>query len=165
MKLELRTERLRLVPCPRQWQPEELESALHVRVPREWPLLDLREILPDYVEQLARDEQLAGWGPWLMIDPGNTVVGDLGFTGRPDHDGDVEIGYSVLPAYRGHRYASEAVVALVAWALEQPRVSSVEAACAHDNTPSIRVLERAGFTRVSEHEDQIRWALGRATMS
>ena len=159
MTLELRTERLRLVPCPREWHPEQLEQALGIRVPRDWPLDDLREILPDYVAALSDDEQIGGWGPWLMIDAADTVVGDLGFTGRPDADGDVEIGYSVLPAYRGNRYASEAVHTLVEWALEQPGVIRVEAACASDNAPSIRVLERAGFRRVSELDGKLLWEL------
>jgi ribosomal-protein-alanine N-acetyltransferase len=159
MTLELRTERLRLVPCPPEWHPEDLEATLGVSVPGDWPLQDLREILPDYADLLSRDDQLAGWGPWLMIDTTDTVVGDLGFTGKPDLEGDVEIGYSVLPAYRGNRYASEAVVALVAWAMAQPTVSCVEAACASDNAPSIRVLGRAGFRLVSEQGGTLRYEL------
>ena len=87
------------------------------------------------------------------------MVGDLGFMGPPDEDGGVEIGYCVVPDRRGRGYASEAVAALVAWALAQPGVASVAARCDVVNVPSIRVLERACFLRSSESDGQIRWLL------
>ena len=100
------------------------------------------------------------FGVWVMIERGSTtVVGDIGFMGPPGEDGDVEIGYCVIPDRRGRGYAGEAVAALVAWALTQPGVGSVSARCDVLNVPSIRVLERAGFLRSSESDGQIRWRL------
>jgi ribosomal-protein-alanine N-acetyltransferase len=156
---ELRTERLRLMPCPGDWHPEQIEAALRIRVPRDWPLNELRDVLPDYARALEEDATLEGWGPWLMVDAADTLVGDIGFTGRSDEDGEVEIGFNVLPAYRGNRYASEAVSALSRWALEQRGVECVEAACARMDGMSKRVFERAGFTPVAESTVEIRFEL------
>jgi ribosomal-protein-alanine N-acetyltransferase len=87
------------------------------------------------------------------------VIGDAGFLGAPGADGTVEIGYSIVPAWRGCGYATEAVVALVEWALAQPRVEAVVAECDSDNVPSIRILEHAGFARTREAHGRLRWRL------
>lgn len=73
-----------------------------------------------------------------------TRVGDLSFKGLAP-DGSVEIGYGIDEAYRGQGYATEAVLAAVAWALEQPGVVRVEAETDADNHASQQVLRRCGF--------------------
>ena len=45
-------------------------------------------------------------------------------------------------------YASEAVRALIHWALAQPGVSRIVAACSADNAPSVRILEKLGMRRL-----------------
>jgi RimJ/RimL family protein N-acetyltransferase len=57
----------------------------------------------------------------------------------------VEIGYSVLPEFRGEGLATEMVAGLVEWAKHQPAVRQIEAETAVDNEASIRVLEKTGF--------------------
>ena len=63
---------------------------------------------------------------------------------------DAEIGYGICEAHQGNGYATEAVKAAVAWGFSRLRelgadlkiVGKVE----HENWPSRRVLEKAGFT-------------------
>ena len=86
-----------------------------------------------------------------------TLVGDLGFKGRPDDEGTVEIGYSVLPAYRRQGFAWEAVRALVKWGLAQQEVRRIVAECSADNGPSIRVLEKAGLRLAQAEGGLLRW--------
>jgi RimJ/RimL family protein N-acetyltransferase len=62
----------------------------------------------------------------------------------------VEIGYSLLPHYRGAGLATEMVAGLVEWARSHSTVASIEAETTPDNLPSIRVLERNGFEPVGE---------------
>ena len=60
-------------------------------------------------------------------------------------------------AWRGMVYdATEALRAVVAWALAQPEVTSVEADTTHANLPSQRVMERAGM-RCYDRNDQLRF--------
>ncbi len=71
------------------------------------------------------------------------AVGGIGFKGQPD-GGCIEIGYGLAPSARGHGYAAEAVVALLAIAADHG-LSRVIADTTVDNIASQRTLLRAGF--------------------
>ena len=87
------------------------------------------------------------------------AVGDAGFHGPPSDDGEVEIGYALVPAARGSGLASEAISLLVGWARSQPGVSRVIARVDPGNEPSRRVLERLGFERDGERGGLERFVL------
>ena len=74
------------------------------------------------------------------------AVGGIGFKGQPD-GGCVEIGYGLAPSARGHGYAAEAVIAVVAMAADHG-LSRVIADTTPDNIASQRTLIRAGFRLV-----------------
>ncbi len=122
-----------------------LADRLRARVPAAWPGPDYAEVLPGQLRNLENDPDAAVWSALLVHRADSTLVGDAGFLGGPDAHGTVEIGYSIVPAYRGHGLATEAVRALTVWAFEQPGVRRVVAGCAPENSASIRVLEKAGF--------------------
>ena len=87
------------------------------------------------------------------------AVGDAGFHGPPGEDGDVEIGYAVVPAARGNGLASEATGLLVTWARSQPGVRTVSARVDPSNEASRRLLERLGFVRDGERAGLDRYVL------
>ncbi|MGW1542932.1 GNAT family N-acetyltransferase [Streptomyces sp. NPDC002309] len=89
------------------------------------------------------------------------AIGGMGFHGAPDEDARAEIGYDLTEAARGRGYATEALRALADWALAREDVRSLFATVDVGNIPSQRVVERAGFVRVSEGE-QFAYALRRA---
>jgi len=164
--MRVRTGRLDLFPCAVDAaraaieDRTRLETLLGVWVPDDWPASDLRDFLPLYAQQLEAAPSLLGWGVWLMVHRAErVVVGDLGFKGEPDRAGMVEIGYSVVPAYRRQGYAFEAVQALVSCAFAQLGVSRITAECSPDNTPSIRILEKLGMRRLEAGEHLLRWEL------
>jgi RimJ/RimL family protein N-acetyltransferase len=68
----------------------------------------------------------------------------------------VTVGYGLAPGARGRGYATEALRAVVAWALARPEVVAVEADTTHANLPSQRVMERAGM-RLYDKSDQLRF--------
>jgi RimJ/RimL family protein N-acetyltransferase len=72
-------------------------------------------------------------------------VGDAGFHGPPGLNGEVEIGYALVPSARGTGLAADATRLLVEWARSQPGVRTVTARVEPSNTPSRRLLERLGF--------------------
>ena len=128
-QLALQTTRLELRPLPSaaaRALPDDRETAarlLGAALSADWPQPDLLDILPMQAAAAPSEER---FGVWVMIERGSTtVVGDIGFMGPPDEDGDVETGYCVIPGRRGRGYAGEAVQAIVAWALTQPGVGSV----------------------------------------
>ena len=73
------------------------------------------------------------------------VIGDCGFHGIPDDGEMVEIGYSIAASARGRGYATEAVEALIGFALLQRGVRRVRAETTRANPASRRVLEKAGM--------------------
>lgn len=74
------------------------------------------------------------------------VVGGVGLF-WPPADGAVEFGYGVSPSREGRGYATEAAMAIVAFALTAPDVVKVFADVELANPASVRVLERAGLLR------------------
>ncbi|MEA4999266.1 MAG: GNAT family N-acetyltransferase [Candidatus Limiplasma sp.] len=95
---------------------------------------------------------------WQACLPDGTPVGDLCFKGPPVH-GAVELGYGVLPAYRGCGYAKEMVGALIGWAFAQPKVYFVQAETEAENLASQRVLHHFGFVPDGEGVEGHRYRL------
>jgi RimJ/RimL family protein N-acetyltransferase len=78
------------------------------------------------------------------------VIGSIGFFGPPAVAADgvleAEIGYGLVEEARGHGVASEAVTGLL---LHTDRIGvRVRASVAPDNTASVRVLAKCGFTQL-----------------
>jgi ribosomal-protein-alanine N-acetyltransferase len=58
-----------------------------------------------------------------------------------------ELGYVLARRFWGQGYMTEAVRALVDWAVAQPQIHRVWAVCDVDNLASARVMEKAGMQR------------------
>ena len=84
------------------------------------------------------------WVHQIVVD--GLVVGDIGFHGPPGPDSVVEIGYSVVPAWRGRGVATRACELILeqAW---QDGAEIVVAETDDDNVASQAVLVRNGFHR------------------
>ena len=61
---------------------------------------------------------------WFIKTKYGSHIGDLSFKGL-NEDGSVEIGYGISEINQGNGYATEAVNAVVTWALKQPGVLRV----------------------------------------
>lgn len=86
------------------------------------------------------------------------VLGVAGFKGPPDAAGEVEIGYSIVASEQRRGVCTEAVAALLSFALDHHEVKLVSAhTLSGDETiASRRVLERAGFAGpISTEEDGV----------
>jgi len=108
-----------------------------------WPTPDTPDALAAFVEHDDRSA-LAGWLITRADD--DAVLGDCGWRGGPDLNGDVEIGYGLAAPSRGHGLGTEAIGGLVEWVAAQPGVRRIVAEVLADNLPSRRLLERLGFT-------------------
>ncbi|HET9847610.1 MAG TPA: GNAT family N-acetyltransferase [Candidatus Dormibacteraeota bacterium] len=161
--LEMPTTRLRLKAGTAQLldaavhDRRRLERLLGAAVPQDWPPAENLGFLRSVHEAVLRDPDLAGWGPWLMVlaeEP--ALVGDVGFKGKPDAEGVVEIGYGVVPAYQRRGLATEAVVGLIAWAFSHG-VRAVIAETEESNAASGRVLRKAGLRQVGQIDRMLNW--------
>lgn len=148
---------------------QALEEALGVDVPGSWPP-DLfgPEAMRFALAQLNRAPE-QGWSIWYVAtreDPA-TLAGLCSFKGRPDVEGSVEISYSILGAYQGRGFATEAVGRLVGWALSHHNVTQVSAETLPHLRQSIRVLEKNGFRRegMGSEAGVVRYVVKRAWLN
>ncbi len=165
------TERLELVPATLELAQADLAdrdrfaSLLKAQVPGDWPppLVDAHSMgwTAHYLEQ---NPDAVGWANWyVLLKEDRMAVGNVGFKGKPDVEGTVETGYSILEAYHRRGYAPEAVNALLVWAFEHSEVQRIAAETFPLFTPSIRVLRKTGFkfVGVGNEKGTIRFELTR----
>jgi RimJ/RimL family protein N-acetyltransferase len=114
------------------------------------PLMD--DALP-FFRELITSGETARFGAFLLVlRETRQAVGSAGFTGAPNDQGVVLMGYSIYPEFQGRGLASEAATALANWALDQPGVERVEATIRPDHATSQRVAANAGLRRTDRVE-------------
>lgn len=136
-----------------------LGRVIGARVPETWPGADFLRMLPRIAEGV--EETSSGAEPTRLVVhvADETLIGETGFHGPPDASGTVEVGYSILPAYRGRGFATEATRALIRAALARPEVRRITAECLDDNHASLRVLEKLELRRVGSAGGTLRFEL------
>ena len=105
-------------------------------------LEDAEETLEFLISQYESKE-----GPLVyavITKDGNRNIGYVQLV--PIGEGNWEIGYHVAKAFTGKGYATEAVEAVLDWALNQSGIRQVEAETEWENRKSQRVLEKCGFS-------------------
>ncbi len=110
----------------------------------DWP----HEDTADAFRPLAEHPLHTGDGTFLLVED-DVVVGDCGWFGPPDEDGEAEIGYGLAPSARGRGVGTAGVALLLAWAGERG-ARTVRAEVLPGNLPSLRLLAGLGFTDVGE---------------
>jgi ribosomal-protein-alanine N-acetyltransferase len=164
--LQLQTERLILQPISLEaikaalYTRPALGSLINATVPENWPNPDLLDILPFFEKELERNPNDGEWVGWFALERNTrTLIGDLGFKGRPDFSGTIELGYGLLPQFRGMGYATEAAHALLDWAFRQPKVARVVAECEVENIASSGVLRKLGMQNLGRDDTLFKWEI------
>lgn len=104
-----------------------------------------------------RDQVLAdpAWEPWslraMVLREEKRMVGFTSFHGPPGVNnlsmpGAAEVGYTVFSEFRCRGYATETCRAMLEWAQSVHGVRHFISGIEPSNTPSIRVIEKLGFT-------------------
>lgn len=159
-QLLLETRRLRLVAADASLirmelvDREALCAALGCAMPPDWPPpLNDEASFAYFLGKMERNPSFIGWGYWYVIESApNEAIGISGLKGRPDESGQVEIGYSIVPARQRSGFASEAVAALIGWCKERG-ARSIVGETFPDLVGSIRVMEKNGFVFAGEGSD------------
>lgn len=124
--------------------------------PPQWPPdLNDDDSYGHFRNALRNDRQARNWGLYYLIDleAGRRLVGCGGYIGPPDDNGTVEIGYSILSAYRRQGYATGLCRLLIDYAFRDERVTRVIANTYPHLAPSIGAMEKCGFTFEGENPD------------
>lgn len=158
MRNRLQTSRLELVAAtPEHIHAELLASValgaiLDADVGPGWPPGEYdRGAQEFFLERLQKGgTDAAGWYSWYALARNNATgrniaIGAGGYCGPPGEEGEVEIGFSVLPQQQRRNYATEMAAALILNAFADPRVHAVIAHAAGENAASRSVLRKCCF--------------------
>jgi len=162
----LRTNHLELVAatfdhvCAEIESPERLASLLGVQVSSGWPPGEYDRSAQEFFRYRLEEGGISavGWYGWYALlreGAGNssTLVGAGGYVGPPNEEGEVEIGFSMMPLWQGAGYATEMAKALIANALSDVRVQKIVAHTTPQNAASLKVLMKCGFQYIcKDHE-------------
>jgi RimJ/RimL family protein N-acetyltransferase len=148
----IRTERLRL----RRSLPEDADAISAYRsdpdVHRQqgWERTDPESVRADIEEMAPRSPGESGGWVQFSVEEFETgrLVGDVGLSPADGEPGVIKVGYTMDPAFQRRGYATEAVGALVAYALDTLGADVVRAYADADNAASIRVAEKVGMRLV-----------------
>lgn len=153
--MHIKTKRLTLVACT-----ENMIPIMHKQFYNNGPEIER------HLNALAGDPTLLQWGSWLIIrESDQAIVGDIGFKGKPNSVKQVEIGYGLLQQYCHNGYATEAVAALIKWALGMDKVDKIVAETEKENWRSMRVLEKVGMQKTNETARMVYWGVGKTATS
>lgn len=115
---------------------KEVEN-IGIKIDENWPREDTKDILPIILESLEESKIPSGFEAWMIVKKDNMqVIGDIGFHGKPDEKGEVEVGYGLVDNERGNGIGFESLQAIIKWAISQTNVKVIKADCLIENKPS-----------------------------
>jgi ribosomal-protein-alanine N-acetyltransferase len=85
--------------------------------------------------------------PCVIVDGDGTIIGRPNLKDIDQRAGIAEIGYRIAESHAGNGLATDAVRFLIELARREWQLKQLCAYVAHQNTASIRVLEKCSFTR------------------
>jgi RimJ/RimL family protein N-acetyltransferase len=151
--IRLRTERLELALATAATAQAaaggdlgRLGSLLEGTVAADWPPEHVSDALPRVADDLERAPATQGFGMYFIVTRApRLLIGTCGLY-APQQNGVVCLGYSIVPSQQRRGYATEAAQGLIGFAFSDPSVKRVIAETYPELRPSIRVLEKCGFT-------------------
>jgi len=166
----IHTDRLMLVPVTLEitralldGNSSEIEK-LGIRTDKRWPRRETRDVLPMINRSLEKDGIPSGFEFWMIVKKDNMhVIGDIGFHGKPNEKGEVEVGFGLVEHERAKGFGSEALTAIMDWLSSQESVRLIKATCSISNKPSARILEKVGMKETSRGQDLIHWEFVKST--
>ena len=132
----------------------EAERLLGAALPAVWP--DDERRLRRQLQRVLIDPEEAPWlGRAMLFQTDGAYVGGIGFHGKPNELGQVELGYGVEPQFRRQGYASEAAQALIDWARREHGVRRFLLSISPENVASLGVAAKLGFGKIGTQIDEI----------
>lgn len=96
----------------------------------------------------------------IILKENKLLLGDIGFKGKPDENGEIEIGYGLeSESYYNQGYMSEAFKALINWAFSRDNVQQIVAETDAENLASQKVVQKCGLTFWKRKENYMWWKI------
>lgn len=166
----IESNRLRLIPL--DTSQLQLHASDYESLQQSLGLIPRTMLMEEYFQNEFNDALLNYWLPetaanvsnykwftnWLIVHKlENCVVGGIGVAGLPNDQGETEIGYGLDQTFRGKGIATEALMCLVNWVFQHSFSKAIIAHTLIEAPNSQRVLQRAGFERISDEKGLILW--------
>jgi RimJ/RimL family protein N-acetyltransferase len=165
MSVIIQTKRLDLIPL----SPAVLRAALEldrkkigrllgVSVPQSWEIH--RGALELWLRQLEANPALQPWlARGMVLRSEGQLIGDIGCHSEPfsppaSAPKTVELGYSVMEAWRRRGFAQEAIEALIQWACTQHRVQRFVLSISPKNQASQALATKLSFRKIGSQIDE-----------
>ena len=169
MQTELNSNRLTIFPLSIDQlsdfllAPEKLEAHLGYPISRDIVDENTRRAIQaklKHLQDLSPEDQL--WRTYWLIKINHNPFGAglIGFKGKPDLSGTVEIGYGIDPAVWNQGYMTEAVQTMVAWAFDHPDCLFISAKRTI-NPVSEHILKKQGFELTEIRDEGNTWIKNR----
>jgi [ribosomal protein S5]-alanine N-acetyltransferase len=163
---KLITERLIVIPftldiCRNILKNDYSDLALlNLKKGRSWPDADVLDTLPRIINNLKKVDHPTGFESWMIIKKDTLeVIGDVGFKGFNNKEGNIDLGYGIIKEERRKGYAVEAVSEIIQWAFATTIVKNITANCLIENIDSIHLLNKFNFIQDRIENEMIYWRL------
>lgn len=164
MQLKIQTARLTLIPFTIGICQESLShnftaiKSLGIYPGKGWPDEETIDTLPRIIKNLNKVGQPSGFESWMIIEnERKLLIGDIGFKGLPNLNGEIDLGYGIIENERKKGFAIEASSAVLQWAFEQKNVSAITASCHTSNFGSQKILSLLNFSILKKDDEMIFW--------
>ncbi len=135
----------RLKPSDAEEVFETYASRLEVAKYMLWPMHRTLDDTRSFLDYAIRAwEEGSDYTYAIRLGPGQPLIGSIGIMNA---DGRIQFGYSLGPAFWGHGYATEVVVAMMDLLRTKRGVYRICTFVDADNHASARVLEKAGLVQ------------------
>ncbi len=136
---------------------EEYEK-LGVNFNGKWPLQDTFDILHFIKDKMNKNDYIDGFDVWMVVKKEDmTVIGDAGFKGEPNENGEIEIGFGLIEEEQQKGYGYEVASSLIEWASQKNIIKAIKADCLIDNIASIKLLKKCGMREIERDNELIYW--------
>jgi ribosomal-protein-alanine N-acetyltransferase len=154
----IETERLIIMSLNRKLYKALKKNKHKSIIATNWPNPLIDDIISYNLKLYRKYETMMKWSVWIIVlKDEQRIIGDIGFKSIPDHEGKVDIGYSILTDFRCKGYAKESLTYMVKHAFEDDQVTCVLADCLKENHASKAVLNGCGFIQFNEDETSLYW--------
>ena len=106
------------------------------------------------VPQVKSDPSVNKWFVrWMVEKETREIIGSTSFHAPPDEKGMMEIGLGVHDDFQRRGYATEALIGMWSWVVDQPGVELLRYTVDPNNEASVAAIKKFGFEGVGQQID------------
>lgn len=147
--MELKTERLKLVPCTEESVQQYACS-----------IADMTSHVRNCLNELKTNGDCKNSQTWLLVEKNKgIVIGDIVLTKGMHMQGSVHMDFQILSYARNKGYAVEALKELFSWGFAYGGVQTITADCSKGDIYTEMILQCLGMTIEKVNTSQMSWEL------